>query len=74
MSAWRFGPTARSIIYETDSLLGSGAPRLTSSLRGLGGAQGEGVAITDSGQVWLSSEGEGRFDQPMFARLTCPGH
>ena len=59
------------LIYETDSLLGSGAPRLTSSLRGLG-ETGEGVAITDSGQVWLSSEGEGRFDQPMFARLTCP--
>ena len=58
-------------IYETVSLLGAGPARPTVfNLRPLNERQGEGIAISDGGDVRLSSEGE-RSGSPEFSRLKC---
>ena len=63
--------TYRSLLlYSTTGLLADSAPKLTADLGSLHEFQGEGVAVSDSGTVWLSTEGED--EAPRFSRLTCP--
>lgn len=58
-------------IHAADSLIGAGATTpITIDLRPLQEPQGEGVAITDDGTVWLSSEAE-KGGVPQLARLGC---
>lgn len=59
-------------IHAADSLVGAGeaVPISTIDLRPLQEPQGEGVAITNDGTVWLSSEAAGD-GAPQLARLGC---
>lgn len=41
------------------------------SLAALNEPQGEGLAITDGGMVWLASEADGRDEPPVLNRLRC---
>jgi hypothetical protein len=60
-------------VYAADALLGGGdAAPMKIDLRSLGEPQGEGVAISSDGTVWLSSEAEDGDASPMLSRLTCP--
>ena len=63
--------TYRSLLlYSTTAVLADSAPSLTADLRSLHEVQGEGVAISDNGTVWLSSEGED--EAPRLSRISCP--
>ena len=58
-------------LFATDSLLRNGAPLVTYDLRPLRERQGEGIALGDNGQVWLTSEGKGGGAVPALSQLTC---
>lgn len=59
-------------LYETGELIGLGSTRPAAfDLRPLKERQGEAVALTDSGEVWLTSEAERGGDFPAMTRLRC---
>jgi hypothetical protein len=58
--------------YPAAELAGSGeAAARRVDLRGLGEAQGEGIAFGPDGSVYLTSEGGGKDGDATFARLSC---
>lgn len=65
--------TPRSLyFFMTDDLTaGKALRRETISLATLKEPQGEGLAITDTGMVWLTSEADGRDEPPVMNRLRC---
>lgn len=60
-------------IHTANALLrGDGPTPARTDLRSLGESQGEGVAITADGNVWLSSEAGSDDARPLLATLRCP--
>jgi len=70
---WVMTRTYRMLFrYSTDELIGGKTALPTEfDLRPLHERQGESVALSDSGDVWLTSEADGRWAAPAFSRLFC---
>jgi len=70
---WVMTRTYRMLFrYSTDELIGGGtALPAVFDLGPLHERQGESVALSDSGDVWLTSEADGRWAAPAFSRLFC---
>jgi hypothetical protein len=66
-----FRTYATLYLYRTADLLGSGEPYLTYSLAPLAEKQGESVALSNDGTIWLTSEAEQKKDRPTIAGLKC---
>jgi hypothetical protein len=70
---WVMIRTYRNLhLYRAATLL-NGAPsaHMTFSLAALAEAQGEAVAMSNDGSVWLSSEAEDKRMMPTWSRLSC---
>lgn len=65
--------TSRSLyVYFADELLTKDSPEpFIISLESLAERQGEGLAMTGNGHVWLSSEADGREGVPTLNQLVC---
>jgi hypothetical protein len=58
-------------VFAADSLLGTGRPSVIQDLEPLRERQGESIAISDQGKVWLTSEAGGRDQLPVLSELSC---
>ena len=58
-------------VFTSDGLLTGAAPVLTVDLKPLREPQGESVAVSDSGHVWLTSEAGDKRNPPMMRELSC---
>lgn len=70
---WVMIRTYRNLFrYPSDELtgIGTGSP-VGFDLRPLQEHQGEAVALSDTGEVWLTSEADGQWDAPRLSRLSC---
>lgn len=59
-------------VYPAHALLGGGTAEPTVfDLSSLGEAQGEGLAMANDGSIWVSSEADGKENQPSWSQLRC---